>query len=287
MIVSFLAVNSMIADAATSAPADLAAGEAAITQGNFQSAAQILRPLADAGDLQAQVDLAALTLDGRDVGLKPDQAVAWLRHAAESGNGTAQARLGLAYAKGQHVAQDDLAAYRWLSAASQSKLRGDDALVIVKSNRDVVMARLSPAQRAAALAGQDQAVAQTPTPLAEATTAQGGGGNVTAAPLDPAASTSAPTETAAASGGPAAPFRVQIGSLPSLAEAKAEWHRLQRKYPTLLGKKAGTIDNVEVVGVGRRYRVTTGPFDTRDAARDFCSALKSAGQDCLVAAATN
>lgn len=269
------------------AASDLAAGEAAIAQSNYQSAKQILRPLADAGDLQAQVDLASLALDGRDVGLKPDQAIAWLSHAAEAGNGTAQARLGLAYAMGQHVTQNDLTAYRWLSAACQTRLRSDDAMVIAKSNRDVVMARLSPAQRAAALSGQDAASPQAPTPLANAMPTQGSAGAVTTAPLGNAASTETPAATTAAAAGIAAPFRVQIGSLPSLAEAKAEWHRLQRKYPGLLGKKTGAIDNVDVAGIGKRYRVTTGPFETHDAARSFCTELKSAGQDCLVAVATN
>src|SRR5260221_13478457 len=113
VLISLLTLGTAISGVAADAVSDLGAGEAGLARRDDQSAARLLRPLADSGDIQARIDLASRTLDDRDLGIRPDQAVRWLTAAAEAGDGRAPARLGGAYAKGQHVAKNDLTAYRW------------------------------------------------------------------------------------------------------------------------------------------------------------------------------
>lgn len=159
VLAASIAVLVAISTPTTSAmgdASDLNKAETAISQGDYKQAAQLLHPLAEANNVQAQVDLASLTLSGKDVGVKPDQAIAWLTSAAENGNGPAAALLGFAYAKGKYVPHDDAAAYRWLTRASESTQPSADALTVAKSNRDAVMTRLTPAERDAALAGPDE-----------------------------------------------------------------------------------------------------------------------------------
>ena len=46
------------------------------------------------------------------------QAVVWYRKAADQGNGFAQFRLGLMYARGAGVPEDYVLAYMWLNLAA-------------------------------------------------------------------------------------------------------------------------------------------------------------------------
>ena len=52
------------------------------------------------------------------------EGVKWFRKAAEQGDAEGQYNLGVCYAKGDGVAQDDVTAYMWsnLAAASGSKI---------------------------------------------------------------------------------------------------------------------------------------------------------------------
>ncbi|MDY0882381.1 SPOR domain-containing protein [Dongia soli] len=145
------------------AVADMAEAQAATASGDYAAADQALRPLAAAGRVDAQYQLAKLALDGRDVGLKPDQAMSLLVQAAAQGNGPAQARLGLAYAKGERVTQNDLAAYQWLSRASISPDLSDIERSVVTTNRTVILNRLAPTL-AAGVDLNKAAAAQAPLP---------------------------------------------------------------------------------------------------------------------------
>ena len=72
------------------------------------------------------------------------KAAWWFRRAAERGKAKAQAKLGLAYEKGQGVPQNNMLAHMWLNlAALQGK---EDA----KSSRDIVAHKMTPAQIAEA-----------------------------------------------------------------------------------------------------------------------------------------
>ena len=66
----------------------------------------------------------------------------WFRKAAEQGNGSAQYSLGVAYAKGQGVPQDDVEVYAWFSVAAAG------GNISAEKGRDIVKESLSESQLA-------------------------------------------------------------------------------------------------------------------------------------------
>lgn len=78
------------------------------------------------------------------------------------------------------------------------------------------------------------------------------------------------------------PYVIQLASVPSSADAEREWARLQAAHPALLGDRAMMIDAVQLGDRGTFYRLRTGPFPDREAARVLCRQLSGAGQECLV-----
>jgi TPR repeat protein len=68
-------------------------------------------------DPRARGNLAGLYAEGRGAPSGP-AAVEWYRTGAQAGVASAQFRLGMMYAKGEHVAQDDRAAAQWLTRAA-------------------------------------------------------------------------------------------------------------------------------------------------------------------------
>ena len=105
-------------------------------------------------------------------------------------------------------------------------------------------------------------------------TANGG----SAIPEPPAATQTAPTQTAAVTAGAVV---LQLSSVKSEAAAAQEWQRLKAAHPGLLGDRPLTLETAQVSGT-TYYRVQTGPFPSRSAAAEVCSQLKARNQDCLV-----
>ncbi|RMD62126.1 MAG: sel1 repeat family protein, partial [Alphaproteobacteria bacterium] len=102
-------------------------------------------------DVEAQVAVAGLYLNG--LGTRADAAAAarWYRRAAMAGDAVAQLNLGDFYARGIGVRRDPVCAFVWLSrAAAQGRFWA-------ATRRDEIAATLSPQQRAAA-----EALARTP-----------------------------------------------------------------------------------------------------------------------------
>ncbi|NIA67234.1 sel1 repeat family protein [Pelagibius litoralis] len=100
--------------------ADFVDGLAAYDAGDLQAAYDEWLPLAQAGDLQAQVALAGLLqVGGFGLARNFPEAVAWYRRAAERGDPVAQMNLGDLYAKGQGVKRDAVRAFAWLSLAAE------------------------------------------------------------------------------------------------------------------------------------------------------------------------
>jgi len=126
------------------ARADMAAAQAAISASNFPAAGAALAPLATSGDPDAQYQWAALALDGHPVGLPPDRAMSLLVQAAALGNSHAQARLGMEYAQGNHVAINNFAAYTWLSRASSAPDLNDDERAHVTALRQDLLDKIAP-----------------------------------------------------------------------------------------------------------------------------------------------
>jgi cell division septation protein DedD len=96
----------------------------------------------------------------------------------------------------------------------------------------------------------------------------------------------APAQDAAASAAPAAEaeagYLVQVSSQKSEADAQASFRSLKAKYADAMGAYAPVIKRVDIPGKGVMYRAMVGPFDTSDAANQFCKGLQTAGGQCFV-----
>ena len=93
-------------------------GWAAYQKGDYATALQIFRPLAEQGNAAAQANLGWMYAEGHGVPQDYAQAVAWYRKAADQGYAAAQNALGGMYAKGQGVPQDDAQAVAWFRKAA-------------------------------------------------------------------------------------------------------------------------------------------------------------------------
>lgn len=103
----------------TGADCEIRGGEyTAYDRGNYQTALQVWRPLAEGGDAKAQTYVGEIYEKG--LGAAPDYAAAaqWYRKAADQGDARALNNLGFLYEKGLGVAQDKQAALALYRRAS-------------------------------------------------------------------------------------------------------------------------------------------------------------------------
>jgi len=92
--------------------------EVAARMRNYKAVYEILLPLAEQGDSQAQYQIAALFRAGRGVVKNLAEAVLWMRKAAEGGYDKGQYNLGLMLEKGVGTAVDPAKARYWYTEAS-------------------------------------------------------------------------------------------------------------------------------------------------------------------------
>jgi cell division septation protein DedD len=98
-----------------------------------------------------------------------------------------------------------------------------------------------------------------------------------------AAASPAPTQDADATPAMAdTGYLVQVSSQKSEADAQASFRALKTKYADAMGSYAPVIKKVDIPGKGVMYRAMVGPFDTSDAANQFCKGLQAAGGQCFV-----
>jgi TPR repeat protein len=124
--------------------ADFAEGLAAYDGGDYRTAFEQWRALAEAGDAEAQTALAGLYFAGQGTPEDAAAALRWYRRAAEQGDAVAQQNLGDLYGQGRGVERDLVSAYVWLSLAAEQGRRWS------ARRRDEVAAQLTPEQRAEA-----------------------------------------------------------------------------------------------------------------------------------------
>lgn len=105
----------------TSLPA-MAAGmqdvDMAVRIKDYVRAAQLLEPLAEKGDAEAQYRLAGFYRMGTGVEKNHKAAVSWLRRAAQQGYVKAQYNLGVMYENGWGVPLDQIMAEQWFRKAA-------------------------------------------------------------------------------------------------------------------------------------------------------------------------
>lgn len=107
-----------LALAAPARAASFGAGAAAFSRQNFNAAAVIFGPLAEAGNARAQFYLGFMYETGRGVPQDYVTAAYWYHRAANQGETTSQYRLGLLFDKGFGVAQNYIEAHMWLNLAA-------------------------------------------------------------------------------------------------------------------------------------------------------------------------
>ena len=99
----------------------------AFDRSDFQTAYDLLYPLAESGEARAQYELGLLHFQGWRVPGEYRTAHAWIRKSAEQGYAKAQEKLGNLYRIGMVVPQDNAYAYAWFSLAAH---QGDSNAIV-------------------------------------------------------------------------------------------------------------------------------------------------------------
>jgi hypothetical protein len=92
----------------------------------------------------------------------------------------------------------------------------------------------------------------------------------------------ASTGPSASRGAVAGPYAVQVTSQRSETDAQASYRSLQQQFPSVLGSRQPVIRRADLGERGTYYRAQI-PFATQNEASEFCSSLKAAGGQCVVA----
>ena len=88
-----------------------------------------MKPKAEAGDAQAQVDLGEMYENGKGVVMDDAKAIEWYQKSASQDNAQAQVDLGEMYAWGHGVAKDKVKAIEWYQkSAAQGNAKAQDNL---------------------------------------------------------------------------------------------------------------------------------------------------------------
>jgi hypothetical protein len=99
---------------------DFSKGLAAHNSGDYATALQEWRPLAEQGYGSAQYNLGVMYSNGQGVTQDYKEAVKWYLKSAEQGYASAQYNLGVMYSNGEGVTQDYKEAAKWyLKSAEQ------------------------------------------------------------------------------------------------------------------------------------------------------------------------
>lgn len=220
----------------------------ALAQAPTDAAAEFARGLALSDDEGSDRDLAAA-------------ADAFYR-AAVLGHAEAAHRLGLMYARGEGVSQDDVLAYVWLARAAAAMPEGEARTVAI-ANRSVVAARLTPEQIA-----QVEAMRRGSAPQATV-------------PSPPPAVTGWRGVPAAAAPEPEGGYRVQLGAFRKEAQAQRALQDAAQHHADLLKGLRLAIRHADRGALGSFYRVQAGPLAAAGAER-ICEALRARGAACLV-----
>lgn len=267
------------------------AGIEAWQKADYKSAVENWRPLAEAGDADAQFNLGQAYRLGRGVPVNLAAAQTWLTRAAGKSHVDAQTTLGLLL----FDSGDREGGVRWLGSAAE---RGDPRAMLVYGTalfngdgikRNPVLAYayvsraaaqgLAPARttleemdKAIPLAQRKQGVRLAMAKASAA--APAAKPNAKAAPKAPAKApvAAAPLPQQANTGPVSGGWRVQLGAFSQRTSAEALFKRLSGNA-ALAGRRPFYIP------AGAVTRLQVGPFASRAAASQACAALR--GQPCF------
>ena len=225
------------------------------------------RRAAEKGHRPAQANLGILLFQLQE----KEEALRWLKSAADAGEPRAQYVYGVAQWNGDGVPRSLTFAYAYLARAA------DQGLEEARSALDRLTPKLKPVERAngwalaAAMARGDGKVVPlvsipNPNPQAPADVAP----QVSLVPQTPSVS-----PAAMASAGPV--FRIQIGAYSRRELADADMTSLRQSSPNLL---AGL--SPYYAPANGLVRLQLGSFVSRDLAASACQRFQAAGRACLV-----
>jgi TPR repeat protein len=289
---------------AGAAPADVKAGVDRWMRGDYSGAVAQWRPLADAGNADAQFNLGQAYKLGRGVPANAGLAQSWYQKAARQGHEQAQVNVGLLlynggrrqealpwirkaaelgdpraqYILGTELFNGDLVGKDWPRAYALM-LRAADGGVPPAADNLKSMERFIPVEQrrhGVALAqrmGQPAAAGGMKTnifPSAAVATPSRPPAPAKAAGAAPRPA--APAPAAAAAGGR---WRVQLGAFGSAANAQRAWAGLKGKVGAF-----GPLQP-QYVAAGAVTRLQAGPLASRAAADRVCAAAKAAGAACF------
>jgi TPR repeat protein len=118
---------------------------AAYSRAEYATALQLMRPLAEQGNAEAQNGMGALYYHGYGVTRDFKEAIKWYRLAAAQGNLDAQLNLGSMYYEGEGVAEDLARAHMWLSIVADRGY-GDAAKMRDTVSKEMTAAQASQSQ---------------------------------------------------------------------------------------------------------------------------------------------
>jgi TPR repeat protein len=296
------AATALFLGASAASAADVKAGVDAWQAGNFAAAIAQWRPLADAGDADAQYNLGQAYKLGRGVPLDLRVAQGWYEKAARQGHPQAEAILGLIlFQNGQRAA-----AVPWLrKGADNGDPRAQYVLGTAMFNGDIVakdwprayalMLRAAAQGLPQARANLDQMnnfipLAQRQQGVAIAEQLRTGAALASAAPartpprstpLPPARTPSgpsarpAPAQAAASLASAGGRWRVQFGAFGDAGNARRQWDSLRARGGAFAGLQP------VFVRAGAVTRLQAGPLASKAAADRVCAAARAAGSACI------
>lgn len=91
---------------------------AAYQDGRFETAIEMMKPLAEAGDINALATLGDIYSFGEGTPIDHVEALKWSRRGAALGSSEGENDLGVSYAKGQGVPKDAAEAIKWFRKAA-------------------------------------------------------------------------------------------------------------------------------------------------------------------------
>lgn len=127
--ISLAAVLAATLAASLPARADLAAGLGALQEAQYDTAMTELRPLAEAGDVEAQFRLGAMIENGWGIRASYQQALTWYRRAADRGHVDAMVRTAEFNEHGLGIPRSRRDAYDWYLKAAEKGHPGSMARV--------------------------------------------------------------------------------------------------------------------------------------------------------------
>ena len=111
--------------------ADFLDGVAAYNRGDYVTAFHEMKPLAEKGIAEAQLNLGFMYTNGHGVPSDYTAAVKWYRLAAEQGLAQAQNALGVMYDRGDGLPQDYAEATGWYRLAAEQGHAGAQTLSLI------------------------------------------------------------------------------------------------------------------------------------------------------------